>query len=235
MRRYRPLQLVIGAITLLVLSTGVVIAGSGVGGVFNLGTTNTVNKATVLKGSTTSSLFRVTNDGSGPALALNVKNPGTAPMVLDSESTGRVVHLNADMLDGKDSSQFLAGKGAVTRYAIALGPGGISPVIWGPTDEAPEWSIGYVCPNNPQATNGTYRILANFPGPLNLFIDQGLSDPEYVVLPNNVEITRPTNKSGEWVHMSMQSPAGWIADIDMFSVHRANDCHIQSVAVTTLP
>ena len=76
---------------------------------------------------------------------------------------------------------------------------------------------------------------ANFPGPLNLFIDQGLSDPEYVVLPNNVEITRPANKSGEWVHLQMQSPAGWIADIDMFSVHRANDCHIQSVALTTLP
>ncbi len=234
MRRYQPIRFVIGAVTLLLLSTGVALAGSGVGGVFNLGVTNTVNKQTVLKGSASSALMRVTNDGSGAALALNVKNTGTAPIVLDPESTGKVQYLNADMLDGKDSSQFIGGKGTVTSYAIALGPGGISPVIWGPTNDAPEWSIGYVCPNN-LATNGTIRILANFPGPLNLFLDQGLSDPEYIVLPNNVEITRPTNKSGEWVHMQMQSPAGWIADIDLFSVHRQNDCHIQSMAVTTLP
>ena len=234
MRRFRTFRFVIGAVTLMVLSTGVVLAGSGVGGVFNLGVTNTVNKLTLLKGSASTAMLRVTNGGSGSALSLQVKNPGTAPIVLDAESTGKVVNLNADMLDGKDASQFISGKGAVTSYAIALSPGGISPVIWGPTNDAPEWSIGYVCPSN-LATNGTYRILANFPGPLNLFIDQGLSDPEYVVLPNNVEITRPTNKSGEWVHMQMQSPAGWIADIDMFSVHRANDCHIQSMAVTTLP
>jgi hypothetical protein len=219
---------------LLLISGSVVLAGSGVGGVFNLGVTNTVNKVTVLKGSASTTLLRVTNDGSGPALNLQVKNPGTAPIVLDAESTGKVVYLNADMLDGKNSTQFIGGNGSVTQYAIALSPGGISPVIWGPTNDAPEWSIGYVCPSN-LATNGTYRILANYPGPLNLFIDQGLSDPEYVVLPNNVEITRPANKSGEWVHMQMQSPAGWIADIDMFSVHRANDCHIQAVALTTFP
>jgi hypothetical protein len=234
MRNISRPWLIVGVVALLVLSSGVVLAGSGVGGVFNLGVSNTVNKVTALKGAATTPLLRVTNDGSGPALNLQVKNPGTAPIVLDAESTGKVVNLNADMLDGKDASQFVSGKAAVTSYAIALSPGGISPVIWGPTNDSPEWSIGYVCPSN-LATNGTIRILANFPGPLNLFLDQGLSDPEYIVLPNNVEITRPTNKSGEWVHMQMQSPAGWIADIDLFSVHRQNDCHIQSMAVTTLP
>jgi hypothetical protein len=234
MRRISHARVVAVAVALLLISGSAVLAGSGVGGVFNLGVSNTVNKVTALKGAATTPLLRVTNDGSGPALSLQVKNPGTAPILLDAESTGKVVNLNADMLDGRDATQFINGKGAVTSYAIALSAGGISPVIWGPTNDAPEWSIGYVCPSN-LATNGTIRILANFPGPLNLFLDQGLSDPEYIVLPNNVEITRPTNKSGEWVHMQMQSPAGWIADIDLFSVHRANDCHIQSVALTTLP
>jgi hypothetical protein len=234
MRRVSRLWLIVGVGALLAVSTGVVLAGSGVGGVFNLGVSNTVNKVTALKGAATTPMLRVTNDGSGPALSLQVKNPGTAPIVLDAESTGKVVNLNADMLDGKDASQFVAGKAAVTSNATALGPGGISPVIWGPTSTAPEWSIGYVCPSDLN-TNGTIRILANFPGPLNLFFDQGLQDPEYIVLPNNVEITRAMNKSGEWVHMQMQSPAGWIADIDLFSVHRQTDCHIQSVAVTTLP
>jgi len=234
MRRSSLFRLVVGAVMLLLFSTGAVFAGSGVGGAFNLGVINTVNKVTALKGATTTALMRVTNDGAGAALSLQVKNPGTAPILLDAESTGRVQFLNADMIDGKDSSQFVAGRASVTSYAIALAPGGISPVIWGPNGDSPEWSLGYVCPSN-LATNGTLRILANYPGPLNLFFDQGLQDPEYIVLPNNVEITRPMNKTGEWVHMQMQSPAGWIADIDLFSVHRANDCHIQSVATTTLP
>ena len=234
MRKLSHLRLVVAGLALLLISGSAVLAGSGVGGVFNLGVANTVNKVTVLKGTATTPMLRVVNDGSGPALNLQVKNPGTAPILLDAESTGKVDHLNADMLDGKDSTQFIGGKGSVTKFAIALGAGGISPVIWGPTDAAPEWSIGYVCPAN-LSDNGSYRVLANFPGPLNLFIDQGLSDPEYVVLPNNVEITRPANKSGEWVHIQMQSPAGWIADVDMFSVHRASDCHIQAVALTTLP
>jgi hypothetical protein len=219
---------------LLLMSGSAVLAGTGVGGVFNLGVTNSVNKVSVLKGTVSTPLLRVTNDGTGPALSLQVKNPGTAPILLDAESTGKVAHLNADMLDGKDSTQFIGGTGAVVSRAVAMGPGDISVVVFGPTADDVRWQVAYVCPSN-LSDNGTYRILANFPGPLNLFFDQGLADPEYIVLPNNVEITRPANKSGEWAHLQMQSPAGWIADIDVFSVHRANDCHAQGLAVTSLP
>jgi len=228
---WRPIA--IGTVLLLMSATAV-LGGTGVGGVFNLGATNSVNKVTVLKGTASTPLLRVMNDGTGAALSLQVKNPGTAPILLDAESTGKVAHLNADMLDGKDSTEFIGGKGAVVSRAVAMGPGGVSVVLFGPSASDVRWQIAYVCPNN-LADNGTYRILANFPGPLNLFFDEGGADPEYIALPNNVEITRPANKAGEWAHLQMQSPDGWIADIDVFSVHRATDCHAQGLAVTSFP
>lgn len=236
MRSISPLRLAAIVILLLLLSATTVFGGSGVGGVFNLGVQNTVNKVTALKGTASTGMLRVTNDGSGPALDLRVKNSGTSPILLDAESTGRVQYLNADRLDGFDSSQLVHGKGVVTRNAIALGAGDISPVlVGGASDSDIYWGIGYVCPAT-LTQNGSYRFLANpGNGNVNLFIDQGLADPEFLSWPSGVELTRPTNAAGEWVHIQVQSGLGWIADIDMFSVHRASDCHVQGVAITTLP
>ncbi len=87
----------------LAVSATNAIAGSGVGAVFNLGKANRVNRVTVLQGSTTARLLQVTNTGAGPALQLKVK-AGTTPMQVSSET--RVDHLNADKLDGLDSTAF---------------------------------------------------------------------------------------------------------------------------------
>jgi hypothetical protein len=96
--------LVVGIATgAIAVSATNAIAGTGIGAVFNLGKTNTVNHATVLQGSTTTRLLQVTNTGPGPALALTVKT-GTAPMKVSSGT--KVAHLNADMVDGLDSTQF---------------------------------------------------------------------------------------------------------------------------------
>jgi hypothetical protein len=82
-----------------------VLAGTGVGAAFNLGKTNTVNRLSQLVGSTDNPMLRVTNKSSGTgatALTLQVQ-PGHAPMRVDSDT--RVAGLNADRLDGKDSSE----------------------------------------------------------------------------------------------------------------------------------
>ena len=89
---------------LLALSTGVALAGTGVGGVFNLGKANSVNKLSVLKGSAKGAMLRVVNGGPGAALQLFVK-PGRPPMTVNSNV--KVKNLNSDRLDGKDSSAFL--------------------------------------------------------------------------------------------------------------------------------
>ncbi len=102
-RRKVTVLVVVVALTVGTASTA--LAGSGVGGVFNLGVTNTVNAITDLVGSTTGPMLRVDNNSTGTgatALALFVE-PGKPPMTVNSKT--KVTNLNADLLDGKDSTQ----------------------------------------------------------------------------------------------------------------------------------
>lgn len=119
------------------------LAGSGIGGVFNLGVVNTVNALTTLTGSLNARLLQVTNtstgagagaigainkgagastiraqnDGNGPALGLFVTN-NVPPIV--TNSNGKVTNLNADSLDGLDSSNFLPANGTASN-SLRLG------------------------------------------------------------------------------------------------------------------
>jgi hypothetical protein len=95
--------LAVGAL-LLTMTAGMAVAGTGVGGVFNLGKTNAVNAISVLKGSAKGAMLRIVNSGPGAALQLVVK-PGQAPMTVNS--AGKVANLNSDQLDGLDQSAFL--------------------------------------------------------------------------------------------------------------------------------
>ena len=79
------------------------LAGSGIGGIFHLGKTNTVNAKSTLKGSTTSKNLQITNTGNGAALGLKVK-AGRPPLVVNSGV--KVGKLNADKLDGRSSEHF---------------------------------------------------------------------------------------------------------------------------------
>jgi hypothetical protein len=93
-----------GALVIAFLATTSVLAGNGVGGVFNLGQVNTVNGKTELEGSTgTSPLFRV--DQQGSAIPVEIQGPGAKPP-LKVNSAAKVVNLNADRLDGIDSTMF---------------------------------------------------------------------------------------------------------------------------------
>ena len=60
--------------TLAVTSSAVALAGTGVGGVFNLGQTNTVNKTTKLAGATSASMLRVANTGAGTGASRRLRN-----------------------------------------------------------------------------------------------------------------------------------------------------------------
>jgi hypothetical protein len=143
----------------LVFVASSALAGSGVGGVFNLGQSNSVNAQSTLTGASPSAQLQVTNTnaaagasglgvssasstatgffnntgggtglfaqtggaaktavyakntGGGPAAAF-VVNPGVSPFTVNSQT--KVASLNADQLDGLDSTSFLpkAGKAA---------------------------------------------------------------------------------------------------------------------------
>ena len=120
-----------GIVAGAVILAGSAVAGSGIGGVFNLGQTNSVNHSSVLAGATagtqavfynastatnaagaavygksaTAPALQAANLGSGPALGLSVA-AGHAPFTVNSAT--KIANLNADRLDGLDSSQLQA-------------------------------------------------------------------------------------------------------------------------------
>src|SRR3954454_19988477 len=83
------------------------LAGTGIGGIFNLGTTNTSNASTVLQGSTAGQQLRVVNStatGTGVTGIGIHTAPNEPPLAVDSAT--RVNNLNADLLDGLSSAAF---------------------------------------------------------------------------------------------------------------------------------
>lgn len=70
-------------VSTLVLTAVTALAGTGVGAVFNLGQTNTVNAQSTLKGATGTRNLQITNTGSGGGLAITV-GAGKAPIVVNA-------------------------------------------------------------------------------------------------------------------------------------------------------
>ncbi len=104
----RATAMVFGLALVLALVFGIsskALAGTGVGAVFNLGQNNAVNALSNLVGTTTNSMLRIDNNGTGSALQLLVE-PNRPPMTVSADA-GKAVNLNADKLDGNNSTAFL--------------------------------------------------------------------------------------------------------------------------------
>ena len=93
----------LAAAAALVLTAPLALAGSG-GGVFKLGTTNTVKRSSTLRGTASGPLLKLINGGTGAGLLIHVR-AGVPPLKVNSAA--KVAHLNADLLDGKNASAFL--------------------------------------------------------------------------------------------------------------------------------
>ena len=96
-------RVVLGAVVILIVTAGTALAASP-GSAFRLGVANSVGALTKLSSSLSGAVLQITNGGSGPALQLNVK-AGSAPLAVNSSV--KVKNLNADLLDGLDSTAFL--------------------------------------------------------------------------------------------------------------------------------
>ncbi len=112
----------VGAVVATLVCIGdVALAGNGIGSVLHLGTKNTVNNTTRLTGSSSKPLLDIRQRGTGAsALHLHVQ-PGVQPLVVNS--TGWVRNLNADYLDGIDSSGFVRGSGRLATERTTEAPG----------------------------------------------------------------------------------------------------------------
>lgn len=111
----------VGAITAMACLTATsALAGTGVGAVFNLGRTNAVNAGSILKGSAKGSMLAVTNSRGGPALSLHVAK-GKTPLMVNSSA--RVQHLNASLLDGRNAAGFMLGGGQSRSFGFISSAG----------------------------------------------------------------------------------------------------------------
>ncbi len=96
---------VILAVVLGVAATA--LAGTGVGDPFHLGKLNSVNAVSRLVGSVDGPMLMVNNNSTrAGAHALNLQvDQGNSPMKVNA-AAGKATNLNADKIDGKDSTQF---------------------------------------------------------------------------------------------------------------------------------
>ena len=108
---------VLGSIVSIVILFGTAaMAGTGIGSVFNLGRTNTVNAKTTLSGSHAGSQLQVINSSAGKGangIGINVAK-GKSPLTVNS--TTKVSNLNADYVDGQHASAFQRPLNSPTCY-----------------------------------------------------------------------------------------------------------------------
>jgi hypothetical protein len=134
---------------------------------------------------------------------------------------------DADVLDGIDSTGFMraAQGGFSDGQAVAIAPNAtvfVGPVI------ANFIRLLYQCPAS-LGGNGTLRIINSSSGQMNLFVDSGGANPDYVPLGAGGFVNYPTASGGESFYIQAQGDAG-VALISAASVHRATDCHVQALA-----
>ncbi len=88
---------------------------------FKLGRINRIDQLSTLVGSADGALLRINNEGSGPALDLRVQE-GEVPINVNSAT--KVNDLNADKVDGKDSTAFVPAQTyEVQRSTLGEGDG----------------------------------------------------------------------------------------------------------------
>jgi hypothetical protein len=113
----------ITAIAVALVSSGTAVAAS----YLVLGTTTTASATTGLKSSVAGAVLQITNSntaGSTSARGLSITVPsGRAPITVNS-SAGKATNLNADKLDGIDSSGFVKGPVAAWREVGTAGQPG---------------------------------------------------------------------------------------------------------------
>jgi hypothetical protein len=227
MKRRFGTGFVVGVVlTAIGLAATAAVAGTGVGGVFNLGRINKVDAGTTLSGGAPKLLI-IKNTGTGPsAVGLAITVPAGKPP-LQVSSNARVANLNSDLLDGNDSTDFVNGHGSYQQNQVDMpfaGGDGVEVLV-----HAGFFRIRYVCPNS-EAEDGTFRITNLTTGNVDTFIDHGGASPEYTVIPTNATSDRNAAHAGDRIQIQLASPTSGVADITMFSVHRGSDCHVQALA-----
>jgi hypothetical protein len=217
----------VALIALFIALSGTTYAATG--GNFILGNPNTASSTSSLSAPVAGKALQINNLSTAPgatALGLNVAS-GHPPFA--TNSTTRVANLNADAVDGLDSSNLLQaiGGGVVRRHSDVLQPGiGQSVGLDG------GFSIQYNCPATP-TSSGAALISNNSGETIRLFKDAGGTNPAVAVVAQGGFSTQSTNPAGDAITFQTRRADGFMVSVWMFSVHRTSDCLWEFLAVTT--
>jgi len=91
---------------------------------FRLGKVNSIDRLSTLAGTTANAMLRVDNNGTGPALSLEAG--ASRPPVVVNAAAGTATNLDADKLDGQDSSAFLPAEIYEKSASQTISPGSSS-------------------------------------------------------------------------------------------------------------
>ena len=240
---------VLGAVIAAVVSAGAV--GFGAVTPFNLNTTaNTVNAPTAASGSIAGNQLTLTDNGTSAgaplaltnnstatgstALKLNVKS-GKAPFTVNSGT--KVTNLNADRVDGIDSSGLIQGKGRTYTLAVAI-TRRITESTYTPSPAvAPGlFNVAFTCP----ATNSNlvpYFSFVNLAGSdENLFLRNDRDSDAFSATLTASIASIGTDPSGDLTTATVNGLPGGVqttSTMTIATVEHTGDCYFQIQALTT--
>ena len=77
------------------------------------------------------------------------------------------------------------------------------------------------------------RFVNDSPATMNFFSESGDDNPSYHTLESGGYVAIETLKAGDSLHIQAEAPGLGVVTIEVATVHRANDCHVQAQAVLT--
>jgi hypothetical protein len=223
------------AVLALALSVSGVAYGA-TGGNFILGQPNTATSETKLSSNSATQTLGLTNSANKPA-ARFITGPTAAPFSVTSQV--KVGNLNADKLDGLDSTGFVkAGPCAPVASCTGRNAGGAIGVVPGSTGTIALvpglFTIQYDCPANLN-NQGVITYVNTSAATENVYADSGGDNPNYQQLAAGGTSPLPATAAGDSFVWQIQHPTIGLATIHAASVNHVGDnfCGFQVQAVVT--
>jgi hypothetical protein len=212
----RATSTIVGLAIMLALVLGVASASLGAtGGNFILGNANSAGAVSKLTASIANPALELVNQSTATAataLSLNVAS-GKPPLKVNA-SAGKATNLNADRLDGLDSTRLVEARGDIggsnanfrgvvehSEGSSFLNTGFHTVVAHAP--EGPPVDVRLSCPT--QTGTGTLEIKNNTPNfgdSQRVWVDDGSANPSFNTLGQNQTITKTVSPNGD--HFTIQ-------------------------------
>jgi hypothetical protein len=210
---------------------------------FVLGTTNTVDAASTVTAGTNginSKMIQLTNNSTGSsATALGLTTPSSRPPFRVSSSV-KVANLNADKLDGLDSTGFVQGGGRILTGSAQVALGDQQAVV-DQSHAMPPFSVTYICPTGSGDGSGDTQFVNRSSTTLAYVVATGIDKFGVHAFGLPVGAGSFIGIAADWGGAKVEYSAHWLdghaADVSLFSFDvsgsadpRNDGCYVQWTA-----